>query len=66
MPETSDKRRVPIAENPLRPPDLMALVHRFDGYDTITPEAWAAYDAEMKIYKRAIANGDGWRRRQAG
>jgi hypothetical protein len=28
-----------------RPPDLQALVAEYGGYDKITPEAWAAYDA---------------------
>jgi hypothetical protein len=29
------------------PPDLQALVAAHGGYDKITPEAWAAYDAAM-------------------
>lgn len=53
---------VSIKENPLKPPDLMALVHQFDGYDKITPTAWAAYSEQLALYRRAIAKGDGWMR----
>jgi hypothetical protein len=35
------------AEASDRPPDLQALVTAHGGYDKITPEAWAAYDAAM-------------------
>lgn len=54
---------VSIKQNPLNPPDLMALVHQFDGYNTITPTAWAAYSEQLALYRRAIAKGDGWRAR---
>lgn len=51
----------PIAENTLKPPDFTALVRRFGGYDKITPTAWAAWNEESALYKRAIARGDGWK-----
>jgi hypothetical protein len=34
-----------LRKNPA--PDLQQLVERFGGYDKITAEAWAAYDAAM-------------------
>jgi hypothetical protein len=35
-------------EDPLPPPpDLQELVKRFNGYDKITPEAWAKYDRQL-------------------
>jgi hypothetical protein len=31
-------------------PDLQELVARFGGYDNITAEAWAQFDADMAAY----------------
>jgi hypothetical protein len=42
----------------MQPPDLQELVRRFGTYDQITPEAWAAFDAEMANWKARLANGD--------
>jgi hypothetical protein len=40
-----------------RPPDLQELVKRFGGFDKITPEAWAEYDAAVaKWQARRRAN----------
>ena len=33
------------------PPSLQALVAAHGGYDRITAEAWAGYDAEMKMWQ---------------
>jgi hypothetical protein len=38
---------IDIATDSNRPLDLQALVAAHGGYDKITPEAWAAYDAAM-------------------
>jgi hypothetical protein len=37
-----------------RAPSLQDLVAKHAGYDRISPEAWAKYDAEMAAWRRAI------------
>ena len=39
-------------------PDLQALVAAHGGYHKITPEAWAAYDRELRQWRARTAVGD--------
>jgi hypothetical protein len=41
----------------IAPPDLQALVTRHGGYDKITPQAWAEYDAAMADWQYRVRNG---------
>ena len=50
--ETSDYAAW-LAENPA--PDLQELVAKHGGYNKITPEAWAAYDAAMEAWRKRYA-----------
>ena len=38
-------------------PDLQALVRAHGGYQNITPEAWAAFDAERAVYQERVRSG---------
>jgi hypothetical protein len=40
-----------------QPPKLLDLVRAHGGYDKITPEAWARWDEEIKLYKSRVATG---------
>jgi hypothetical protein len=44
------------AEHP-QPPSLEALVVKHDGYDNITPEAWARFEADMARWKDMVRDG---------
>jgi hypothetical protein len=39
-------------------PDLQALVRACGGYDKITPEAWAQWDADCENYHHWLRNRD--------
>jgi len=41
----------------LAPPDLTKLIEAHRGYDQITPEAWAQFDADMRRFRKAMAEG---------
>jgi hypothetical protein len=36
------------------PPDLQSLVAKHGGYDLITPEAWAEYDATLADWRERL------------
>ena len=40
------------------PPDLQQLVIDHGGYDKITPEGWAKFDEDMRLWKERMRNGD--------
>ena len=46
----------------MKPPDLQALVARFGTYDRITPEAWAAFDAQRAEWHASVRAGDTYQR----
>jgi hypothetical protein len=50
----NEKKIPPATEAPPKAPDLQELVARFGGYDKITPEAWAQFDADMAAYQAWI------------
>jgi hypothetical protein len=39
------------------PPSLQKLVEDHAGYDKITPEAWAEFDAAMALWKEFVRAG---------
>jgi hypothetical protein len=47
----------PKPPNWIEPPSLQRLVIDHGGYDRITPEAWAKFDAEMAAWKADVRAG---------
>ena len=39
------------------PPSLRKLVEDYGGYNKITPEAWAEFDAAMALWKEFVRGG---------
>ena len=42
----------------MKPPSLQELVERHGTYDKVAPEAWAAFDRDMAIWKSRVRAGD--------
>jgi hypothetical protein len=60
MPRDPNPNSTPSArqqEEDRQPPDLQKLVEAFGGYRNITPEAWAQWDAENKLYDERMRSG---------